>query len=230
MKRKLGLGLAMAVVVAMGCGHFTQAPTSGGLEGLARLSDAKTRRVSSYRTEPDINANADRIGIGPGETVTLAEIEGPGAITHIWCTVASKDPAYPRSMVLRMYWDGSGEPAVEAPIGDFFAVGHGMVAPVNSIPVQVSSEGRARNCFWRMPFRKSARITVTNDSPEYPTLALYYYIDYEELPSLPKDTPYFHAQYRQEHPCNPGDYLILDTEGKGHFVGTVLSVENTRQR
>ena len=183
MKRKLGLGLAMAVVVAMGCGHFTQAPTSGGLEGLARLSDAKTRRVSSYRTEPDINANADRIGIGPGETVTLAEIEGPGAITHIWCTVASKDPAYPRSMVLRMNWDGSGEPAVEAPIGDFFAVGHGMVAPVNSIPVQVSSEGRARNCFWRMPFRKSARITVTNDSPEYPTLALYYYIHYEELPS-----------------------------------------------
>jgi hypothetical protein len=223
-------GLAIAAIIAMGCSQFAAPPPGGGLEGLAHLSDARTRRVSSFNAKPDINANADRIGIKPGETVTLADIQGPGAITHFWCTIASKDPTYPRSLVLRMYWDGGDEPAVEAPIGDFFAVGHGLAAPVNSIPVQVSSEGRARNCFWRMPFRKSARITVTNDSPNHQTNAFYYYIDYEELPSLPRDTPYFHAQYRQEHPCGAGDYLILDAVGKGHFVGTVLSVENTRAR
>ncbi|MCX7016623.1 MAG: DUF2961 domain-containing protein [Candidatus Sumerlaeota bacterium] len=198
----------------------------GDLASLARLSDAKTLRESSY--DRDLEGNRDARPIAPGETLTLGELEGPGAITHLWFTVNAEDPLYPRSLVLRIYWDGEPEPAVESPLGDFFAVGHGADVPVNSIPVQVSSEGRARNCYWRMPFRKSARLTVTNDSPASRVRSFYYYVDYERLPSLSKDTPYFHAQYRQEYPCRPGDYLILDAVGRGHLVGTVLSVWHTR--
>ena len=221
--RKRSEFLLAAIVLSI-CVHRLGA--QGELAGLARLSDAKTMRESSY--DRNLEGNSDRRPIAPGETLTLGELEGPGAITHLWFTVAATDPLYARSLVLRIYWDGEEEPAVESPLGDFFAVGHGANVPVDSIPVQVSSEGRARNCYWRMPFRKSARLTVTNDSPTHPVRSLYYYIDYERLPSLPKDTPYFHAQYRQEYPCRPGDYLILDAVGRGHLVGTVLSVWHAR--
>jgi hypothetical protein len=123
-----------------------------------------------------------------------------------------------------MYWDGQTEPAVESPLGDFFAVGHGLNRNLNSAPVAITSEGRAYNCYWPMPFGKSARIEVTNDS-DIPTMALFWYVDYEELPSLPANTPNFHAQYRQEYPCKKGeDYLLLDAVGEGYYVGTVLSM------
>lgn len=194
------------------------------LSGLERLPDYESRRSSS--ADPNWrDGNGDCRPIEPGKTLTLAELEGPGRIVHIWFTIAADDPHYPRTMTLRIYWDGDQDPAVESPIGDFFAVGHGLDVPVSSLPVQVSSDGRARNCYWPMPFRKSARITVSNDSPDKRVGCIYWYIDWQKLPSLPEDTMYFHAQYRQEFPCRSGeDYLILDAEGEGAYVGTVLSV------
>jgi hypothetical protein len=122
-----------------------------------------------------------------------------------------------------MYWDGAEEPSVEAPLGDFFGVGHAAHADFVSQPVAVSSHGRARSCYWRMPFRESARITVTNESETYRTDSLYFYVDWEQHDSLPEKTPYFHAKYRQEFPAKPGDYVILETTGAGHYVGTVHS-------
>ncbi|MBC7330108.1 DUF2961 domain-containing protein [bacterium] len=172
------------------------------------------------------NGNGDARYIAPKQTFTLAELKGPGIITHIWFTIWAEDKYFPRSLVLRIYWDDEKEPSVESPLGDFFAVGHGLLTNLNSIPVQISSEGRAYNCYWLMPFRKSAKITITNDSPDKAVGALYYMIDWLKLKSLPPDIPYFHAQYRQEYPCQMGkDYLILKTVGKGFYVGTVLSVQ-----
>ena len=148
---------------------------------------------------------------------------GPGRVVHIWCTISAAERNYPRRMTLRMYWDGENDPSVEAPIGDFFAVGHGMDVDVNSVPVRVTSDGRARNCYWPMPFRKSARITITNDGKK-PVHAFYYQVDWQKLPALGSELPYFHARYRQEDSLKPGRYVILDAEGKGHYVGTVMSV------
>ena len=92
-----------------------------------------------------------------------------------------------------------------------------------SLPVIVE-DADSYNCFWNMPFRKSARVEIVNQSDKSLNL-LYYNIDWIKKQRLPKDTPYFHAQYRQEYPAEKGkDYLILDTKGKGHYVGTVLSV------
>lgn len=193
------------------------------LDGLERLRDGKSMRSSSADSNWR-DGNADARPIPPGETLTIADLQGPGVITHIWFTIAADDPHYHRSMTLRMYWDGETEPSVESPIGDFFAVGHGMRTPVNSLPVQVSSDGRALNCYWPMPFAKLARLTVTNDSGTYRVRALYWYVDWVKKENLRPDTAYFHAQYRQEKPCKPGDYLIFDGEGRGHYVGTVLSV------
>jgi len=179
-----------------------------------------SQRVSSFdRT----GGNKDSLTIEAGQSAVLADLKGPGAIHHIWVTIAAES-FYGRKIVLRTFWDGEPEPSVEVPIGDFFGVGHGLNRNFSSIPITCSSEGRAKNCYWYMPFRKSARVTVTNEGKKA-IPAFYYYVDYRELGDLPPDTPYFHAQYRQEMPCQPGhNYLILDASGRGHYVGCNLSI------
>lgn len=196
------------------------------LDGLDRLKNFETRRASSCA--PDWkNGNGDACSIAPQGELTLAELEGPGVVAHIWCTINHPVPEHPRLLTLRMYWDGEEHPSVECPIGDFFVIGHGMNKPFISFPVRVSSNGRARNCYWPMPFRKSARITVTNES-DAPCRSFYYYVDWQKHPSLPEDSAYFHAMYRQEYPCIMGqNYLLADIEGRGHYVGTVQSVYHT---
>lgn len=194
-----------------------------GLDDVFRLRPAHTRRASSADANWQ-DGNGDCRGLAPGETLTIADLKGSGIIRHIWFTIAAEDPEYGRSISLRMYWDGQDEPAVETPIGDFFAVGHGALQTMTSQPVAVSSDGRALNCYWPMPFAKSARITVTNDSTRHRVGCVYWYVDYEEVAALPDDSACFHAQYRQEYPTKMGeDYLILDAEGRGQYVGTVLS-------
>ncbi len=204
------------------------------LRALSQPPKFETHRISSY--DPS-GGNDDRITIPPGQEVTIAKIKGPGAITHIWNTI-SAEKYYPRMVILRIYWDGQETPSVEAPLGDFFGVGHGLERPFQSAPVAVSAEGRARNCYWYMPFRESARVTVLHEGFD-PVRAFYYYIDYQTYDSLPDDTLYFHAQYRQAVPNNEVDlkgenldgasnYVLLDTEGKGKYVGSVLSVQTNR--
>ena len=190
------------------------------LSKLGQHQNYKSKRISSFdRT----GGNRDRLTIEPAETAVLAEIKGPAAIHHIWVTI-SAEPFYGRKIILRMFWDGEESPSVEAPIGDFFSVGHGLNRNFSSIPINCSSNGRARNCYWYMPFHKSARITITNEGTRT-VGAFYYYIDYRELTELPPDTPYFHAQYHQEMPCQPGkNYLFLDAVGRGHYVGCNLSI------
>jgi hypothetical protein len=194
------------------------------LDALSRHYGGRTMRASS--SDPNWRTgNDDARRIKPGESLTIADLEGPGIIRHIWFTINAEDPRYGRSLTLRMYWDGREEPAVEAPLGDFFAVGHGALRNVDSLPVAVSSEGRAYNCYWAMPFAERARITLTNDSERHRIKSAYWYVDYEQVPALPSDTVYFHAQYRQEFPAKLGqNYLILDAEGQGHYAGTVLAV------
>lgn len=182
-------------------------------------------RASS--SDPDWkDGNADARPIEAGQTLTLAELEGPGKVAHIWCTISHRVPFYSRLLTLRIYWDGEDHPSVECPIGDFFGIGHGVDKSFTSIPLRVSSNGRARNCYWPMPFRKSARITVSNDSDQRCRL-FFYYIDWQKHQSLPDDTAYFHAMYRQEYPCVMGrNYLLADLQGRGHYVGTIQSVYN----
>ncbi len=214
---------ALSLLTAVFALVSTAQPQS--LDDLTRYHPAQAYRASS--SNPDLNSNGDARSIAPGETLVLAELDGPGVITHIWATVGSPDPFYGRSLVLRIYWDGAEKPSVEVPFGDFFGVGHGARVDFVSLPVATSSHGRAVNCFWKMPFRKSAKITVTNESKIYPTLSFYYQIDWRKVDRLPEDVLYFHARYRQAAPAEPGDYTILETQGKGHYVGTVYSVLQT---
>ena len=198
----------------------------GSLDALMRRQEVVTRRESS--AAEDLNKNGDARAIEVGETLVLGKLEGPGVITHFWNTIGTRDLFAGRSLVLRIYWDGAEEPSVEVPLGDFFGVGHGAGSTFESLPVSVSSFGRARSCYWQMPFRKSAKVTVTNDSPTHRLDSFYYYLDWQQVESLPDDTVYFHAEYRQAMPAEPGDYTILETEGRGHYVGTVYSAQQTK--
>jgi hypothetical protein len=195
------------------------------LDNLIYTKEFQAHRESS--SHKDLHKNGDGVSIESGETIVLGDLFGPGIISHIWMTVASLDPFHGRSLVLRMYWDGSDKPSVETPIGDFFGVGHGALVSFESNPVSTSSYGRSRNCFWKMPFQKSAKITVTNESKKYRTDSFYYYLDWQKHNNLPEHVLYFHAKYNQQFPAQSGDYTILETEGFGHYAGTVYSVQNT---
>lgn len=194
------------------------------LDDLTRIQNGRSRRVSSSADDWR-NSNVDFRPIRAGESLTLADLKGPGTIERIWLTILPSEPGYARLMTVRIYWDGEKDPSVEAPLGDFFGVGHGLDKTFESISVRATSFGKARSCFWPMPFRKSARIVVSNDGSEA-TWCFYYAVDWRQGP-VGKDAPYFHASYRQAFPTPLGsDYRIADIEGRGHYVGTVLSVRS----
>jgi hypothetical protein len=222
---KIALRFAAAGLFCCSAAAVAQEPAPGLPDpfGLMQPKDFAAFRSSS--NNPDWASNDDSKRPIPGETTVLADLQGPGAITHIWVTIADNEYGWPKLLRLRIYYDGSPIPSVDAPVGDFFAVGHGFEAKVKSLMVVDSSDGRARNSYWPMPFRKSARVTITNEGRRRCS-NLYYHVDWEKLPSLPEHTPYFHARYRQMLPA-PADgknYVFLETKGKGHYVGTVLSV------
>jgi hypothetical protein len=195
----------------------------GTLDDLPKLKDFKAGRQSS--ADPS-GGNADGrqdLPIQPGETREMASIEGPGAITHIWVTIASKDQNHLRNLVLRMYWDGEETPSVESPIGDFFGQGNNSYYQYSSLPLQIGTSN-GLNSFWRMPFGKSARVTVTNDGP-VKVDAFYYYVDYQKYERFEDDGSRFHVQYRQAFPCVAGEnYVLMEAAGRGHYVGTNLSI------
>lgn len=219
--------VGMMIFLVTPAGGQAQSP----LQNLAYAPDFETHRISSYDRS---GGNGDSVGIDPGETKVLAEIDGPGAITHLWNTIDA-EPYHSRMLVLRIYWDGQETPSVEAPLGDFFAVGHGLNRAFQSFAVNASSDGRARNCYWYMPFRKSAKITVTHEG-FLRVGSFYYYVDYRKYSALPDNTIYFHAQYRQSTPNPPihlkeknpdglTNYVLMETKGKGQYVGSVVSVQ-----
>ena len=157
-----------------------------------------------------------------GETAVLMDVDGPGIIQHIWMATETAWQGNGRGCVLRFYWDGEPTPSVEVPMTDFFAVGHEMFAPVNSLAVIVNPTA-ALNCYWPMPFRKHAKVTFTNELSRDLSL-LAYQITYAETP-IPDEAGYFHAQWRRAvtDRSNP-DYTIVDgIKGKGRYVGTFLA-------
>jgi len=197
----------------------------GQLSVITRKQEGRRMRNSSGLFDPESNADAFRIE--PGETLILAELDGPGEIQHIWMTIGARDRRYPRSLVFRIYWDDARIPSVETPLGDFFAAGHGMRTNVYTLPIEVTSHGRAMNSYWKMPFKKQAKITMTNESDKRVT-SCYFYIDWVKLDRLPPDSLYFHARYNQEWPVKPfTPYTVLEVEGDGQYVGTVMNLHSS---
>ena len=218
------------------------------LNELFRIRNRKTGRCSSWdRT----GRNADRWVIPAGESRVLADITGPGAITHIWMTQRN----HYRQCLLRITWDDAKSPSVLVPLGDFFCLGHGIVNSFQSLLFTASTssnnqfeQGCALNCYAPMPFRRRAVVELINQSGE--DHRMYFYVDYETFDDPPgEDVGYFHAEFRRTNPfggwgseilvnspqadiANKGrlawenNYVILQTKGRGHYVGCNLSVTN----
>lgn len=239
---KRSIFVAVAAALCLPACLAAQSPTydglSNGMSNIYRTSNAKTLSISPENMTGEKGkggmssngsaANSARelgqgwkenpfVVVGPGKTVTLADIDGSGLIEHIWMTPTGNW----RWSILRMYWDGESDPSVEVPVGDFFAMGWGKYAPISSLAICVNP-GSAFNSYWPMPFRKKARLTLENIDEK--PMTIYYQIDYS-LAAVPADAAYFHAQYRRVNPLPYKDvYTILDgVKGKGQYVGTYLA-------
>ncbi len=209
-----------------------------GMSGLSVIRDEKTRSISAENpggqpgmgaTESPDGGPASELGKGwkvrpcidlpQGSVTTLADIEGPGTIKHIWMTVDSK--AY-RTCVLRFYWDGEKEPSIEVPLGDFFVCGHGLRYRVNSLPVAVNPCG-GFNCYWPMPFGKRAKVTIENQGWE-DISGFFYQITYS-LGDIPERSAYLHAQWKRSVTTRrePRHVILDGVRGRGHYVGTFIS-------
>jgi hypothetical protein len=207
----------MVIVLTAGPGLLcAQVPAD-----LAQVKNFRALRLAS--TDPKFK-NADYRRIEPGATLDLGRIEGVGRITHMWFTINARGD-HLRELVLRIYWDGAAKPAVECPLGDFFGLGFGKYVEYKSAPIAIGGI-KALNSYWPMPFAKGAQLTLTNEG-ETRVDNCYFNIDYRLDPEFPPPDRlrYFHAQYRQAFPApKEKDYLILETTGAGHYVGTFLSV------
>lgn len=207
----------------------------------------KTGRVSSWDTS---GRNADHWIIQPGERRVLADIEGPGCITHIWLTQRE----HYRECLLLFTWDDAAGPSIAVPLGDFFCLGNSLVNSFQSALFTASTahnhqfnQGCALNCYAVMPFKRRAKIEIVNESAA--AHMQYFYIDYERFPDWDADLGYFHAEFRRANPfpgwdtnvsvynpqnnvVNAGEvawennYVILDAQGEGHYLGCNLSVAN----
>ncbi|HEV2327306.1 MAG TPA: glycoside hydrolase family 172 protein [Verrucomicrobiae bacterium] len=236
--------LMLSVMLLLNTGLWLRAGDEAGLNSsladLYTISDAETRSVSPENFTGDKgkagmatngtgkHASSElgqgwkvspSVGIRAGTTFTLADISGPGCIRQIWMTPTGNW----KHSILRIYWDGETNASVECPVGDFFACGLGKYCQINSLAVCVNP-GSAFNCYWPMPFRKKARITLENLDDK--NMTVYYQINYV-LSGIRRDAGYFHAQYRHEYPLDPpGVFTILDgVKGEGQYVGTYLAIE-----
>ena len=236
-KRLLTLAGASAALPAS-----SQAQQGGEFKFLpayARAQNYKSLKQSSYdRT----GGNSDRWPIKPGETLEVFNSDSPGVISHIWFTIAAPGNYHLKEIVLRIYWDGNAKPSVESPIGDFFGLNLADYVIYESAYL-ACSPGKSLNCYFSMPYKKSARITVTNEGKQA-VGSFYSNIDYMNVANVPADAMYFHAQYRQAAPAKPssmdwnnnGDanklknldgkdnYVFTETRGRGHLMGVTLGV------
>lgn len=235
--------LAFSAVGSLARARAQRGPSApaaaSALPDYALAQEYRSLKQSSF--DPT-GGNNDRWPIGPGETREIFNSPGPGVITHIWFTISAASNTHLKEIVLRMYWDGNAKPSVEVPVGDFFGLNLGRYFTYQSAFLNCSPT-RALNCYFAMPFRKSARITATNEGTR-PVNAFYSNIDYRLVSSLPERSLYFHAQYRQAAPnqavryesgakeLNPdgrSNYVYLETRGSGQLLGVTLGVIQNRE-
>jgi hypothetical protein len=218
-------GLALAA--------FLAAAPVGAQEEYQLPAGQESRWISPENPTGEVGAGArdNRGGKGHafdtipvGATHTLATIAGAGVIDRVWMTIEDRSPEALRGLKLQMFWDGSTVPAVSVPLGDFFLHGAGEMVPMETA-LFASPEGRSFVSYVKMPFRRGARITVTNEASKQVNL-IFFDINYRKLARLPGDALYFHAWWSRERATVPGrDFRILPPiQGRGRFLGASVTV------
>jgi hypothetical protein len=204
-------------------------PVAAGAQGLPDRSTLgalvlpRESRIAHYSSADPKRSNDDFRRLEPGQTLTLLDHRGAGILRRWWITLAPRnDEAIERQLIVRAYWDDETEPSIEVPVSDFFGMGFGEWRDYQSLPLEMTSGGYGS--YWAMPFRRHARITVENRSKKAVD-RLYYNLDVESYDSLPDDVLYFHAQFRRVTTRRGVPVTVLEATGRGHYVGTVLSMQ-----
>lgn len=239
LQRLMVLG-GLAAVPARAQGQLARSETgSGYLPSYVRAQSYKSLKQSSF---DKTGGNSDRWPIQAGQTLDIFQAKGPGMISHIWFTISAQSGNHLKELMLRVYWDGNAKPSVESPIGDFFGLNLGEYTIYESAYL-ACSPGRSLNCYFAMPYRTGARITVANEGKQN-VGSFYSNIDYMDMPSLPDDILYFHASYRQAAPNKPvvgpdgkdalnpdgkNNYVFAETRGRGHLMGVTLGVQQNSE-
>ncbi|HVE77227.1 MAG TPA: glycoside hydrolase family 172 protein [Gemmatimonadaceae bacterium] len=197
-----------------------QTPAAGALDALVRARDSRIAHYSSYDPQ---SRNDDFRRLAPGDTLTLMDHRGAGVVRRWWLTIAPRNhTGIQRQLIVRAYWDDETEPSIEVPVSDFFGMGFGEWRDFVSVPLNMTSGGY--NSYWAMPFRRRGRITVENRSG-VTVDRLYYNLDVEAVERLPDDALYFHAQFRRATTVRGRPVVVLEAEGRGHYVGTLLAMQ-----
>ena len=226
-------GLAAAApAAAQAQNRSGSAPDTPYLPRYSRALSHKSLKQSSFDTT---GGNRDSWTIPAAGVKEVFNAKGPGVISHIWFTISARSGDHLKELILRAYWDGNAKPSVEVPVGDFFGLNLNTYFIYESLFL-ACSPGKSLNCYFAMPYRQSARLTVTNEGKQE-VGSFYSNIDYMTVPSLPDDALYFHAQYRQNAPCTPVtfqgpklnpdgklNHVYLETRGRGHLMGVTLGV------
>jgi hypothetical protein len=246
LRRNFLSNLALLGAAGAATGSKSLAAAVTGDDGVYQLPEyacAQSYRSLKQSSYDRTGGNSDAWPIAPGATKEVFSSDGPGVITHIWFTIAAESRFHLKEIVLRIYWDGESKPSVEVPVGDFFGLNLGEYNLYQSAFLNCSSV-KALNCYFAMPFRKSARATVTNESSRA-VGDFYSNIDYQLVPSLPERSLYFHAQYRQATPNvavkfasgekeinldGKNNYVFMETHGRGHLMGVTLGVLQNHDR
>jgi hypothetical protein len=199
------------------------APPSNSSTGWASFENPTAEKGQAGLENKGAKGHAFNV-LKAGASITLLDVQGAGIIKHIWMTMSDATPVMLRSLRLDMYWDGAKKPAVSVPLGDFFGVGLGRMTAFQS-ELFTDPEGRSFNSYVPMPFRKGARIVITNEADKEVTL-LFYDVDFLRVDKLPDDALYFHAYWNRNNHTRLGeDFEILPkVEGKGRFLGCNMGV------
>jgi hypothetical protein len=228
-------GMLSAGALAAAAPVGAQVQTTGEFSFLPQYARAQHYRSLKQSSYDRTGGNSDRWPIPAGGVQEVFNASGPGVITHIWFTISARSGDHLKELVLRGYWDGNAKPSVEVPIGDFFGLNLGAYQIYES-QYLACSPGKSLNCYFAMPYRNSAKFTVTNEGTQE-VGSFYSNIDYMTVPKLPDDAMYFHAQYRQRpavarvadpavklNPDGKNNYVYMETRGRGHLMGVTLGV------
>jgi hypothetical protein len=235
--------IAQTVAGGLGLAAFSRMPRAlaaerpyflGSESGIPAYARAQSYRSLKQSSHDVTGGNADAWPIKVGEMKEVFNASGAGVISHIWFTIAAQSVFHLKELVLRGYWDGAAKPSLETPVGDFFGLNTGDYVIYQS-DYLACSPGQSLNCYFAMPYRAGARLTVTNEGGR-DVGAFYSNIDYMEMDELPADALYFHAQYRQaapnqaqhlpdgKNPDGATNYVYCETRGAGQLMGVTLGV------
>jgi hypothetical protein len=223
MKKYLVLAISILLVKSMFAQNLYMLPDNFNSSTLSSFENLNGIKGEGGKTNKSAKGNAFEV-LKSEHSKILLEVEGPGIIQRMWFTVRDRSPEVMRSMRLQVYWDGEAKPAVDVPFGDFFGYGLSKVVKFETALFS-NPEGRSFNCMIPMPFRKAAKVVITNEGVE-DINELFFDIDLVRLDRLEEDALYFHAFWTRQKTSELGvDFEFLPKiEGRGRFLGVNMGV------